>query len=127
MEKLIKEWKNLRLTSKDIHINLREFLVQNMVANHYEIEKICFPIVIKNEVVQFTQYVLTSNGSGDDYFLVIVNGKYQFFKYAYESDCDGPYYYGHLVSLTDVLSYIEDFKVNICHEKDVYQMLIKIK
>jgi hypothetical protein len=97
-----------------------------MIANYSEIEKICFPIIINNKVVQFTQYVLTSNGSGDDYFLVIVNGKYQFFKYGYEPDCDGAYYYGYLVDLSDVLNYIEDFKINTCYDKDVYQMLIKI-
>lgn len=113
MENLIKKWKELKRRDKDVKISLREWLVNHMIADKLEgyPEKIFFPILIGKDLIQFTNCVLVAKGSGDSYHLVIVNNKYQFFKVGFEPDCDGAYYYGYLVSLTDCLAFIDDYNI----------------
>ena len=128
MEKFITKWKTLKRANEITTISLKEWLVNRMVSDvlFQSIEPIFYPIKIKNDLIQFTNYFLNNNGSGDDFYLVVVNAKYMFFKLGFEADCDGSYYYGHLVNLSDVLQYIDDFTINYCYTSQLLKSLENI-
>lgn len=113
MKKLIQEWKELKRKDKYIKISLREWLVNFMIGYKLgsSIENLFYPIKIGEDLVQFTNYVLIGNGSGDSYYLVKVDNRYQIFKIWYEVDCDGCYYGGSLIPLMDCLQYIDEFRI----------------
>lgn len=128
MENLIQKWKELKRRDKDVKISLREWLVNHMIADKlggYP-EKIFFPILIGKDLIQFTNCVLVSKGSGDSYHLVIVNNKYEIFHIGYEPDCDGAYYFGGLKPLTDCLNYIEEYVIIHIYTNQLLEGLQKL-
>lgn len=103
-----KLWKEIKRENYNC-ISLNHFLA-NSISNVFMIENIFFPILINSELIQFTNVVL-ENGNGDAFYLVLIGGKYQFFKIGYEPDCDGAYYYGHKVNFLEVVKYINEFTI----------------
>ena len=120
----IKRWKDVKRENYNC-ISLNHFLT-NSISNVFMIENIFFPILIGKNLIQFTNVVLISKSSGDNYYLILINGKYHFFNTGYESDCDGGYYYGHTVTFLEVIRYIEDFEVAECYTKDLLKELSRI-
>jgi len=128
MKTIVKEWVNLKRTNKDIKITLKGWVIRALITDvkRQDIENIFYPTLINSSLVQFTNYQLISNGSGDSYYLVKVDGKYMFFKIGFEPDCNEAYYYGHLVCLLDVLTYIDNYEVNICYNSVLLDDLKRI-
>lgn len=124
IQNLIKSWKELKKENYNC-INLKTYILYNII-DYKTPSNIFYPILIGKNLIQFTDIVLISKGSGDSYYLVLINGKYQFFKIGYEPDCDGAYYYGHTVAFLEVIRYIEDFEVVECYTSDLLKELDRI-
>ena len=124
LKKLVQEWvKGKR--EHDFKISLKEYILMEVI-NYRPINKLFFPILIREDLIQFTDTEFISKGSGDSYYLVLINGKYLFFKVGFEPDCDGAYYYGHTVAFTDVVNYSEDFQIRETFTKALLEDLNKI-
>ncbi len=114
LKEQIARWKEFKRETYNC-ISLNHFIA-NSLNIEFSLSKVFYPILFRDKLVQFTNTVFISNGSGNEYYLVLVDGKYLFFEYGYEADCDGAYHYGYLKSFTEVLSYIDEFKIG----KEVY-------
>jgi hypothetical protein len=123
-QNLVKRWKELKRENYNC-INLKTYFLYNAI-NYIVPENIFYPILIGKNLIQFTNIVFISNGSGDSYYLVLISGKYQFFKIGFEPDCDGAYYYGHEVAFLEVINYINDFQVVECYTDSLLKDLTKI-
>lgn len=123
LKKQIQLWKDIKRNNYNC-ISLNHFLA-NSIGNIFMIENIFFPILVKNELMQFTNVVL-ENSNGDSFYLVLINGKYQFFKIGFEPDCDGAYYYAHNVDFLEVVKYINEYKVSECYTKGLLNDLNKL-
>lgn len=103
MEEFIKQWFIIKQENENC-ISLNNYLA-NCISVNYAIEKRFLPVFVDGKKIQFTNIGFNSNGSGDDYFLIIENNKYKFLKYGYESDCDGGYYFYCTCNLFNPLNY----------------------
>lgn len=95
------------------------------------------PVIIEGHIVQFTDTMVKSKSSGDEYYFVKMAKegelfRYGFILYSYEPDCDGAY---HSFSLINFDQYyyahlpVEDFKydkqaIELVDESEIVNLLI---
>lgn len=123
MKNLISEWKNIKRENYNC-ISLNNFLAYNF--SNYHIENILIPVIIQGEKVQFTNVCFNSNGTGYDYFLVLVGNKYKFLNYGYEAYCDGGYYFAHFIELFDVTDKTHYTQTKNIYPNDICKILINL-
>jgi hypothetical protein len=122
MKDIIKQWKDLKRENYNC-ISLNNFIAYWFVT-YFSIERLFLPVFIENKKVKFTNVCFTSNGSGDDYFLVDIEGKFFFLEYAYEPDCDGAYYTHSIKPLFDV-TIKGEYELHEVYTNDILKMLQK--
>jgi hypothetical protein len=102
-------------------------------------EDLFLPVIIDRRIVQFTDTMVKSKSSGDEFYFVKIKEvssseemRYGFFTWSYEPDCDGAY---HSFSLINFDQYyyahlpVEDFKydkqaIELVDESEILNLLI---
>jgi hypothetical protein len=96
------------------------------------------PVIIEGCVVQFTDTMVTSTSSGDEFYFVKMKEvysseemRYGFFTWSYEPDCDGAYHSFSLINFDQYYyanSPVEDFKydkqvITLVDESEIVDLL----
>jgi thioredoxin reductase len=126
MDKLRTIYNALKEENKDMNISFNHWVVRTQIAFDYSLENRFYPIKIGNKNYQFKNVSLISKSSGDTYYLVEVNGYFEFFGVAYEPDCDGEYYYHQKLSILEVVENMNDFQIRECYTHEILKDLQKL-
>lgn len=106
-----------------MNISFNHWVIRAKIGIGCSLENRFYPIKIKNKTYQFKNFSLISKSSGDNYYLVEVNGYFEFFGVVYEPDCDGEYYYHQKLSILEVAEYINDFQIRECYTNEILKDL----
>jgi hypothetical protein len=97
-------------------------IIHNIYMNIGDIENIFLPVYFENKKIQFTNIGFQSNSSGNEYFLIKINNNYKFLLYGHEADCDGAYFFYHIINIFDVFN--NEYKpLKNLYKKDIFNIL----
>lgn len=116
---------------------LNEECLQNWNINDHQ-QDLFVPVIIDGCIVQFTDTMVTSTSSGDEFYFVKMKEvysseemRYGFLTWSYEPDCDGAYHSFSLINFDQYYyanSPVEDFKydkqvISLIDEEEVLDLL----
>lgn len=123
MDKLRTIYNALKEENKDMNISFNHWVIRTQIGIGCSLENRFYPIKIGNKTYQFKNFCLISNSSGDTYYLVEVNGYFEFFGIVYEPDCDGSYHYHKKLGILEVVENINDFELCECYTNEILKDL----